>query len=312
MRCSRGTLLRGLACCLPSLLPRHAAIAWCGEPFPPYAYSLPWFEFDAGTSKLPLRVVGDRKAEVDRRMRPLLVLPSPGLDYEYLENLEALTISERRVAFADLTSGGTGGPDALTARVVDALSSLEAPNGVHLLGHGYGAALALRVASASGAGQVASLILASPLGSLEDAEAASRDELAKGPAPLLRSAATSGRACLDAELGKLRARPSSAATPPPPAGGELQMGALVAAARPTVPVLLTRGSGGDVSSEAAAAAVAGAVPGAARREFRGSFPPVDDRSSFAEELLSFMDSVDGTVSRRAVMASGSMMPAGRL
>ena len=90
------------------------------------------------------------------------------------------------------------------------------------------------------------------------------------------------------------------------------MGALVATARPTVPVLLTRGSGGDVSSEAAAAAVAGAVPGAARREFRGSFPPVDDRSSFAEELLSFMDSVDGTVSRRAVMASGSMMPAGRL
>ena len=33
---------------------------------------------------------------------------------------------------------------------------------------------------------------------------------------------------------------------------------------------------------------------------------------FVEEVLSFMDSVDGTVSRRAVMASGSMMPAGRL
>ena len=36
------------------------------------------------------------------------------------------------------------------------------------------------------------------------------------------------------------------------------------------------------------------------------------RARFAEEVLSFMDSVDGTVSRRAVMASGSMMPAGRL
>ena len=144
---SRAALLRGLACCVPSLLPRDA-IAWCGDPFPPYAYSLPWFEFDAGPSKLPLRIVGDLKAEREQNMLPLLVLPSPGLSYEYLENLEALTISQRRVAFADLRTSAAA-PDALVGRILDAVAALESPGGVHLLGYGYGAALALRVYSSS-------------------------------------------------------------------------------------------------------------------------------------------------------------------
>ena len=209
---SRAALLRGLACCVPSLLPRDA-IAWCGDPFPPYAYSLPWFEFDAGPSKLPLRIVGDLKAEREQNMLPLLVLPSPGLSYEYLENLEALTISQRRVAFADLRTGAAA-PDALVARILDAVAALESPGGVHLLGYGYGAALALRVYSSSAVSsgavcgydsepacpatlcgsccnpmwpmllsyvvqvRVASLILASPLGTLDDAEPARREELA--------------------------------------------------------------------------------------------------------------------------------------
>ena len=143
--------LAGRASSRPGLLRAVSAAArrrrLCGDPFPPYAYSLPWFEFDAGPGKLPLRVVGDLKAERDQKMRPLLVLPSPGLSYEYLENLEALTISQRRVAFADLRSAGA--PDALVARILDAVAALESPGGVHLLGYGYGAALALRVYSSS-------------------------------------------------------------------------------------------------------------------------------------------------------------------
>ena len=93
--------------------------------------------------------MGDLKAERDQKMRPLLVLPSPGLSYEYLENLEALTISQRRVAFADLRTTSTGAPAALVARILDAVAALESPGGVHLLGYGYGAALALRVYSSS-------------------------------------------------------------------------------------------------------------------------------------------------------------------
>lgn len=153
--------------------------------------------------------------------------------------------------------------------------------------------------------RVASLILGSPLGSLDDAEPASREELATGLAPLLRSAATGGRACVDSEIKQLRSRPNGAAQ-----AGE-QVGAIAAAARPAVPLMVTRGAL-DVSSAEAALAIGRAVPHARLREFEGSLPPVDDRARFAEEVLSFMDSVDGTVSRRAVMASGSMMPAGRL
>ena len=77
------------------------APAWCGAAFPPYAYSLPWFEFSA-EKITPMRVVGDKGAETARNMSPLLVLPPPGLTYEYLETLEAITISDRRVAFAIL------------------------------------------------------------------------------------------------------------------------------------------------------------------------------------------------------------------
>ena len=92
--------------------------------------------------------MGDLKAEREQNMLPLLVLPSPGLSYEYLENLEALTISQRRVAFADLRTGAAA-PDALVGRILDAVAALESPGGVHLLGYGYGAALALRVYSSS-------------------------------------------------------------------------------------------------------------------------------------------------------------------
>ena len=53
-------------------------------------------------------------------------------------------------------------------------------------------------------------------------------------------------------------------------------------------------------------------PGRKAARVSGQLSPVDDRARFVEEVLSFMDSVGGTVSRRAVMASGSMMPAGRL
>ena len=80
------------------LAPLASADAWCGEPFPPFAYSLPWYELDVGDGvsrpKLPVRIVGDLAVETKRRLRPLLVLPSPGLSYEYLENLEALSVSE--------------------------------------------------------------------------------------------------------------------------------------------------------------------------------------------------------------------------
>ena len=84
--------------------PTSPAQAWCGETFPPYAYSLPWFEFSAKGGAGPMmRVVGDLGMERKKQLRPLLVFPSPGMSYEPLENLEALCVSERRVAFAEMS-----------------------------------------------------------------------------------------------------------------------------------------------------------------------------------------------------------------
>lgn len=309
VRYSRAALLRGLACSLPSLLPHHPAAAWCGDPFPPYAYSLPWFEFET-RSKLPLRVVGDRRQEVERRLRPLLVVPSVGFGYEYLENLEALTISQRRVAFVDLSgAAGAASLETLATQVVEALAALETPFGVHVLGHGLGAAVALRACSSGGnaeGARVASLILSSPLASVDDAEPAARDELARSPTPLLRAA--SKKACVETEL--LRAT----GAPPSLLVGGTRISALLEAAQPGVPMLVARGAP-DVSAEATAEALERAAPRGllSRREFGGGpLPAVDDRAAFAEAVLAFMDGVDGTVSRRAVMAPGSMMPAGSL
>ena len=101
MRTSRAAALRLATAALVSV-PKHPAIAWCGKPYPPYAYQLPWFEFQAGST--PVRIIGDNRPESARKLSPVLVLPSPGLSYEYMENLEAFTVSERRVAFAALSA----------------------------------------------------------------------------------------------------------------------------------------------------------------------------------------------------------------
>ena len=86
----------------------------------------------------------------------------------------------------------------------------------------------------------------------------------------------------------------------------------LASSDPSVPVLVTRGAD-DASAEATAEALSRALGGRAmRRDFAGGLSPVDDREAYLEDLLRWLDGVDGTVSRRAVMATGSMMPAGRL
>ena len=72
-----------------------------------------------------MRVVGDKGAETAKKLAPLLILPPPGLTYEYLETLEALTISERRVAFCLLKPAVS--LEALSAQAVAALDALESP-----------------------------------------------------------------------------------------------------------------------------------------------------------------------------------------
>ena len=147
-------------------VPAHS---WCGEPFPPYAYTLPWFEFEAlsegGATPISMRIVGDFGQERSKKLAPLLIIPSPTLSYEYLETLEALTVSQRRVAFATMpmpTSAAELSLSRLTEQAATALSKLEAP-AAHVLGHGFGATVALALYR-SNPERVRSLVLASPGG----------------------------------------------------------------------------------------------------------------------------------------------------
>ena len=299
--------------------------AWCGAPFPPYAFSLPWFEFPA--SGTAMRVVGDNRAEASKKLAPLLVLPSPGLTYEYLETLEALTISERRVAFAILTPSVN--LDEVTAQASAAVAALECPK-VHLLAHGTAAPAALALQAAQPE-KIASLTLASPIANPADTSLLPvREVLTSGRAAAILAAKGSAdsaapRTCVDAELKSFLSRPAASTT-----DALLRDGAMPAlsahgdAASNTanllrgvqsrrVPLLVTRGTD-DVSSEAVAARILELVPSARLAVFEGSasLAHVDDRSRYNGVLLDFLDAVEGVQSRRSVMLPGSMRPGGTL
>ena len=293
MRTSRAAALRLATAALVSV-PTHPAIAWCGKPYPPYAYQLPWFEFQAGST--PVRIIGDNRPESARRLSPVLVLPSPGLSYEYMENLEAFTVSERRVCFCSLSAPATVAQLAAQARA--ALDALEAPGRAHVVAHGAGAVAALALASAAPA-RVASLVLVSPFATADDLEPAARD--AGSSRPLLASASTSGRACVDAVLQTAGAAASVGAvlTGAAPPG----VAALAEPAARAVPALVVRGSRGDVSSAATASALLAALPRATVATFdaSGPLPFVDEDERFREAALTLFDAADGVTTRRAVM-----------
>lgn len=321
----------------PSVAP---AFAWCGAPFPPYAYSLPWYEFGVpvgANNAAAMRVVGDAAVEKGKKLSPLLVIAPPGLTYEYLEPLEALTISERRVAFVAFFPSQTRTLDEFTNAAAAAAEKLESKK-VHVLAHGTAAAAALSL-QARQPSLVASLILASPLSSLEDADASQREALSQSLAPLLDAATGSDgratRACVDAELNGLKARPAAVAAQ---AFGTLALregllqplsskaavetvetattaahsnDLVSSAAASRVPILVTRGSS-DVSSEATAQRLLERLPNAKLERFDGSasLAHVEQRASYNAAILEFLDAVDGVATRRAVMLPGTMAPGG--
>lgn len=281
-----------------------------------------------------MRVVGDAVAEKAKKLSPLLVLPPPGLTYEFLEPLEALTITERRVAFVTFQPGSSSSSSSAysleqcTAQAEAALDALEAPNGVHVLAHGTAAAAALALRAAR-PGQVKSLILASPIASLDDAAEGARGALAMGPTPLLTAAtSTKARACVDSEISNAIKRPAAAvaaaaslrngviapaplSAPEQSADADLLRGLAAGGQGGASPLLVTRGSA-DVSSSATAERIVQRVPGAQLASFEGSgaLAHVDQRSAYNARVLDFLDAADGVATRRSVMLPGSMAPGG--
>lgn len=195
----RLTLQRACIAAAAVLSPHLPASAWCGEKYPSWAYFLKWdetsvpFEWDGQKGEVYCRVVGDKQRESKTGVPPVLLVGNPGLGHDYLENLEAVTVSDRRVI--EVAFAGTRGDVPASMRSVGACAAqleavcrkLQLP-AVHVLAHGLGAAPALKLL---GDGQapprvpLRSLTLVSPYGTNEDLRPAAR--LPEGTASFLLS-----------------------------------------------------------------------------------------------------------------------------
>ncbi len=188
MQAASRRLALQLAAAAAVAAPRQPAEAWCGEKFPSWAYYIKWdeaaipFEWDGRKGEVGCRVVGDKLREKNTGVPPVLLVGTPGLGYDYLENLEALTVSDRRVI--EVTFAGTRGDAPASMRSVGACAAqleavcrtLQLP-AVHVLAHGLGAPAALQLlgdGSAPARVPMRSLTLVSPYGSLDDLRPAAR------------------------------------------------------------------------------------------------------------------------------------------
>lgn len=117
------------------------------------------------------RVVGDVTRETSTGVPPVLVAGTPGIGYEYLENLEALTISDRRVI--EVTFSATAPIETCGLQLAAVCNQLKVPT-VHVVAHGLGAPAALSVAAEGSGLGVRSLSLVSPYGALSDLREAAR------------------------------------------------------------------------------------------------------------------------------------------
>lgn len=142
-----------------ALAPRvKPAEAWCGEQFPPWAYYLKWdqiavpFEYGGVKGETFCRVVGDVAREQKAGVPPVLLVGNPGVGYDYMENMEALSVSDRRVievvfagtAKGDATPAALLSADAQAAQLRAICATLKL-SAVHVVSHGLGAVPALRL-----------------------------------------------------------------------------------------------------------------------------------------------------------------------
>ena len=317
------------------LLPRPAA-AWCGERFPSWAYYLKWdqqtipFEHNGQTSAVEYRVVGDQVREKKAGVPPIMVVGTPGVGYEYLENLEALSVSDRRIV--EVTFPGTSGEknappelrtaDALAAALLAVCVGLQLP-AVHLVAHGLGAPPALRLAAASsvdgaaGLVHVRSLALVSPYGALSDLRASAQANVAgvtsatatkdgsvvvasRLASALLPTVSGNARGSCIAEALAHSSDGGAALLlqqllSAPLGGGDLARRIDAVTSR-GVPVLLSTAGTADLVSEEALELTPSAT--VARVVASGHMPFIEQRDEFLLALLNFFDKADGTETNR--------------
>ena len=304
------------AAALLTQAPPAPARAWCGEQFPSWAFYLKWDQAAAGGTNY--RIVGDRARESKTGVPPILVVGAPGIGYEYLENFEALTVSDRRVIFASVAGTAPAQafdpslatPEAVAAQLDGVCKTLGVPV-VHVIAHGLGAPAALRLAAASNAAtSVRSLTLISPYGSAADLRPGALDLASVKSMPqlenmLLPTVSSNAR---DSCIAEARAAgggpillPTLAGSAPGTALGGAALGerltALGSSSGNPPPVLLATGGARDLVDPDAWTGVPSSVT---RKTFAnsGHLPFVEERDTLLFACVEFLDAADGKATNR--------------
>jgi len=152
----------------------RAANAFCGEQSPYWAHFLEWEEkvVAYGDQEIYVRTVGSFKKEKQAGVAPILFIPDIGLSHDYLEPLEALSESNRRLIFYDpLGTGYSSKVDKELSyseymqdsvnQVQQVISSVKDLDKFSIFGHGLGASIAIQFADKYPE-KVLSLVLESP------------------------------------------------------------------------------------------------------------------------------------------------------
>jgi len=305
--------------------PALPSLAWCGERAPEWALWLQWnenpslkFTYKGATGTVFYRIIGDQAREKGSAVPPVLVVGNPGIGYDYMETLEALTISDRRVVevnFAGTRPGNTSAalvtPDACAEQLRVVCQELKLPT-VHVVAHGLGALPALRFASKSFADaengiQVRSLTLVSPYGSAVDLRPSALDSLSsiKGiselPAKLLpvENTKAASTCIVEASRASGGALLGTALTGTP--GEDSLRGGLLNErldlCADSLPVLLATGGARDIVNTDTWVSL---PPNVIRASFpaAGHLPFLEQREEFIQTLLSFFDKADGKKTNR--------------
>ena len=324
--CLRTASLAALSAVLqPPAAPAHA---WCGEKVPGWAYFLKWderpvpFIWEGVKAEVLCRVVGDKGRESKTGVPPVLLVGNPGVGYDYLENLEGLTVSDRRVievVFAGTRPGGAPlpasirGAEACAAQLRAVCSAIGVPR-VHVLAHGSGALPALRLLRDGGGPALRSLALVSPYGSAADLKAAARPAAGEPAArALARLLPTSDAAAPATCIAEATAGAAPWLLGDDGGGGERlgsggALAAQLAAARDAkVATLVVWGGPRDVVEPSwDVQALQGANANLRVYEASGHLPFIEQREEFAGEYLSFLDAADGVTTSRELILDPSI------
>ena len=329
-----------------------ASNAWCGGDYPGqliYDEDLLPVKLDTGgTSDVLVRRVGGRigrgtilqnnvnnaikRYDLDiTQLAPILVVGVPGLQFDYLENLETLAVSGRQVIFVgtceavaatepdkrrwladEQSTAPTKAPISTEVAASQLLAVCDARglSKMHVLAHGLGAPAALRLVSELSkrslanqtAPEIASLVLSSPFGAMDDLSEGGQRRIRDFSelVPLEEATPTEGYSCV-VEANTLTGMPWRTMLleeDGPSASKQERLGGERLATRlpPTTPTLILHGGNTDP-------VVPGwrNLPKSTRLisfDKSGHLPFIDEREFFLMDVLEFYDGIDGVKTPR--------------